>query len=321
MLLHKQQSLDGADAAARLMTAGEGPSAREDPRSLTNIRNPKPVTSELYIQMAESALGDLARDTSSTSSGRASPSVDEASRIAPDAPQTRSDKLAELGRENLLQIVTIYEEEVGMSYPVVDLQPLRNYIAVEYGQLRAERRLQVPQPTTPTDVKYRYEELLTAIIAIVMVLQAGGQSDVGARRIEEIAMAVRHRTACENPDVHDVILLILVVSIVPLVAAEWIIDISFQAFFYFHSDREVLAWRTTGAVVRMLQELGFHRTETLKARYPTSNELRQGVRLFWSVYSVERRFSFGSGLPFALQDADIDHDLPEPVSYSLFMVF
>jgi len=38
------------------------------------------------------------------------------------------------------------------------------------------------------------------------------------------------------------------------------------------------------------------------------------IKLFWSIYVLDRRWSFGTGMPFALQDADIDPLLPEPVS-------
>jgi len=39
--------------------------------------------------------------------------------------------------------------------------------------------------------------------------------------------------------------------------------------------------------------------------------------LFWSVYSLDRRWSFGTGMPFALQDSDLDPQLPRPVSPSI----
>ena len=44
-------------------------------------------------------------------------------------------------------------------------------------------------------------------------------------------------------------------------------------------------------------------------------EQRTGAMLtFWSVYCLDRRWSFGTGMPFALQDSDIDPNLPKPVS-------
>jgi hypothetical protein len=41
-------------------------------------------------------------------------------------------------------------------------------------------------------------------------------------------------------------------------------------------------------------------------------ERRQTVLLFWSVYILDRRFSFGTGMPFALQDTDVDPSVPKP---------
>jgi hypothetical protein len=70
----------------------------------------------------------------------------------------------------------------------------------------------------------------------------------------------------------------------------------------------------------MCIELGLHRRESL-FKTVTDEEERAGVtNMFWSVYVLDRRWSFGTGLPFALQDADIDPNLPEPVSYSILQI-
>lgn len=34
---------------------------------------------------------------------------------------------------------------------------------------------------------------------------------------------------------------------------------------------------------------------------------------------LDRKFSFGTGLPFAIQDSDIDTNLPEPVCFHFSM--
>ena len=36
------------------------------------------------------------------------------------------------------------------------------------------------------------------------------------------------------------------------------------------------------------------------------------LRLFWSIYVLDMRWSFGTGMPFSLEDSDIDPWLPEP---------
>lgn len=63
----------------------------------------------------------------------------------------------------------------------------------------------------------------------------------------------------------------------------------------------------------MCKEMGLHRRESLFKAFPDDAERDKIVKFFWSVYVLDRRWSFGTGLPFVLQDADIDPNLPEPV--------
>ena len=87
-----------------------------------------------------------------------------------------------------------------------------------------------------------------------------------------------------------------------------------QAIYHFHCDEEALAWRIIGQVARMCIELGLHRRDSLVKTVRDEEERSRVIKLFWSVYVLDRRWSFGTGMPFALQDADIDPNLPEPVS-------
>lgn len=64
----------------------------------------------------------------------------------------------------------------------------------------------------------------------------------------------------------------------------------------------------------MCIELGLHRRDSLFKVVPNEAERANVLRMFWAIYVLDRRWSFGTGLPFALQDADIDPNLPEPVS-------
>jgi hypothetical protein len=84
--------------------------------------------------------------------------------------------------------------------------------------------------------------------------------------------------------------------------------------YHFHCDEEALAWRIIGQVARMCIELGLHRRDSLFRVVTDEDERSNAIKLFWSIYVLDRRWSFGTGMPFALQDADIDPNLPEPVS-------
>lgn len=65
--------------------------------------------------------------------------------------------------------------------------------------------------------------------------------------------------------------------------------------------------------------MGLHRRESLLKSFNNEAEYLSAAKLFWVVYALDRRWSFGMGMPFALQDADIDSSLPEPVSLLLTM--
>lgn len=67
-----------------------------------------------------------------------------------------------------------------------------------------------------------------------------------------------------------------------------------------------------GLTARLAIELGLHRKETYEKMPAEEREL--SILLFWSIYTLDRRWSFGTGMPFALQDSDIDPQLPRPVS-------
>jgi len=84
--------------------------------------------------------------------------------------------------------------------------------------------------------------------------------------------------------------------------------------YHFHCDDESLAWRLIGQAARLAMELGLHRHETYATIFPSDSERNKATVLFWSIYVLDRRWSFGTGMPFAMQDADIDPMLPKSVS-------
>jgi hypothetical protein len=85
--------------------------------------------------------------------------------------------------------------------------------------------------------------------------------------------------------------------------------------YHFTRDDEALAWRVSGLAARHCLELGLHRRDTYTTLFPDPEEQADAVRAFWTIYVLDRRWSFGTGMPFALQDADIDTNVPKPVSH------
>lgn len=82
-----------------------------------------------------------------------------------------------------------------------------------------------------------------------------------------------------------------------------------------------MAYRVIGLAARMCLELGLHRTNALKKSFPIEDQWSDVRNVFWSIYILDRRWALGIGLPFVIQDEDIDPNLPEPVSlfYNIYV--
>jgi hypothetical protein len=63
---------------------------------------------------------------------------------------------------------------------------------------------------------------------------------------------------------------------------------------------------------RQAMEMGLHHKISLKDNFPDQKMRELAIRVFWCTYALDRRWSFGTSLSFALNDKDIDSDLPEP---------
>lgn len=87
-----------------------------------------------------------------------------------------------------------------------------------------------------------------------------------------------------------------------------------KSIYYFHSDDELLAWRTIGVAAREALEMGLHRKRSLYDNFADSGVRQRALRVFCCCYILDRRWSFGTGLSFALVDGDIDPTLLELVS-------
>lgn len=75
-----------------------------------------------------------------------------------------------------------------------------------------------------------------------------------------------------------------------------------------------MAYRVIGLAARMCLELGLHHRNALKKSFPVEDQWSDISKVFWSIYILDRRWALGIGLPFVIQDEDIDSNLPEPVS-------
>ncbi|KAH1330055.1 hypothetical protein KXW65_009579 [Aspergillus fumigatus] len=205
------------------------------------------------------------------------------------------DPIWAIKREEALRLCHVYEEEVGIMYPLVDIEKVTNQVNLLYTFMEAALRTGFAQRAFPGPDSLLDDNtiLLKMILAITLIVEGSGRSDLGQR---------------------------LFLSVKPIIEAKlWgPIDIkTIQLFgmvatYHFHTDDDAMAYRVIGFAARMCLELGLHRREALMKSFPNEDQWADVTKVFWTIYSLDRRWSLGTGLPFVIQDEDVDPNLPEP---------
>ncbi|KAJ5182401.1 hypothetical protein N7492_000017 [Penicillium capsulatum] len=202
------------------------------------------------------------------------------------------DPLWALPKSEALRLCQVYEEEMGIMYPVLELAELVRQVQLLYGIMdgTVDSGSQ-NEGRNPLDHEDVY--VLRLVFACALTAEASGRSKQAIALFDSVR-EVQDNCVWGPPDTKSIIFLTLV------------------SIFYFQMDEETLAWRTIGIVERMCLEKGLHRRETLNQQALSATEKDRMLRLFWSIYILDMRWSFGTGMPFALEDTDIDPWLPEP---------
>ncbi|KAI9767233.1 MAG: hypothetical protein M1840_005833 [Geoglossum simile] len=206
------------------------------------------------------------------------------------------DPLWLLGKEEAIRLVRVYEEGIGVMYPFLDIGMTIRHASALYSFIAAATRTGLAKVDRAGTDSLADDDtnILKMVLATALMTEGSGQSSLGSRFFECVKKQIESRLWSPQVDKRGLILLVL------------------TSMYHFHQDEEALAWRIIGLTARMSLDLGLHRRETLIRNFEGEEEQSQAIKLFWSIYVLDRRWSFGTGMPFALQDSDMDPDLPEP---------
>ncbi|KAF2832950.1 hypothetical protein CC86DRAFT_364946 [Ophiobolus disseminans] len=209
------------------------------------------------------------------------------------------DPIWKISKHEALRLVQVWHEEMGVMYPILDIDKVLRYTDMLFSFVEAAARSGLMQAALPGADAIMDEQtsVLKLILAITLVLEGGGKDALGERLFENVHKVVE-KTLSEPVGLHGITLLAL------------------TAMYHFTKDDEALAWRVIGLAARHCLELGLHRRETYATLFPDTDEQAAAVRTFWCIYVLDRRWSFGTGMPFALQDTDIDPNVPKPPDMS-----
>ncbi|ORY63917.1 fungal-specific transcription factor domain-containing protein [Pseudomassariella vexata] len=240
------------------------------------------------IQMGISTDATLA---TSTPTSRASTPEPHESSHAGDG----GDPLLSIPRREILRLIDVYQEGLLTVYPVIDVDTLTskiNWVFEAVHQGDGEANLAAMGSIGQKDMCI--VKIVKIVLATSIVLEAQGKNELSQKLVDSIECGTWHLARESAVDLRDIQVLTIL------------------SIYYFQCDEELFAWRTIGMAARMTLEMGLHRKRTLIDNFNNAEDRAQANRTFWCVYVLDRRWSFGTGLSFALVDGDIDPQLPQP---------
>lgn len=279
----------------------------------TRSRHPRfhgPTSSAFNFDVAKSSLQSMGITQGEDgipddlTTAHVTPAVSPPPHMGPLVPTIHptKDPIWTIRREEAVRLCKVYEEEIGIMYPVVDITTVTNQANLLYTFMEAATRTGFAQRGLPGSDSLQDDStiLLKLILATTLVVEAGGQSELG----ERLFLSIKPVVEAKLWEPHD----IKTIQLFAIVAT-----------YHFHTDDDAMAYRLIGLAARMCLEMGLHRKDALMKSFPLETQWNEITRIFWTIYSLDRRWSLGTGLPFVIQDEDIDPNLPEPDSSLLYL--
>ncbi|QPC76773.1 hypothetical protein HYE68_007525 [Fusarium pseudograminearum] len=231
---------------------------------------------DYYIRLGENNFGSVINDTTRSlpgTSGSNVVGVDQIRRaIEYRTVGSIGGALGAFNMETWIAVLQLWDEEVGLQYPLLNVHQLLEEIDA------AKQDAASPKLSPGTNHQYA-ADIAFLVLAVLSCIKDASAVKVADPAIQELYGTVLVQVHTGHIKREPLVLLLL------------------TAVYSFLVDREILAWRTTGTVLRLLQELD---CEDDNGHDNTIDD-----RFFWTVYTLDSRWSFGTGLPFALSDTDI----------------
>lgn len=176
-----------------------------------------PTTSAFSFDLAKSSLqrrgiverNDAGEDGDLTQEPSPMPSPPSPTQV----PHTRrGDPLWSIGKDEALRLCRVYEEEMGIMYPVLDLQQLLNQVEILYGPVGAEAWSEASVQHNNNMKLNDYDvHILRLVLACAITAEASGNSDLAMRLFEDV-QEVADNCVWGPPDIRGIMFLTLVVS-------------------------------------------------------------------------------------------------------------
>lgn len=199
------------------------PSARSRTKSLSKFpRFHGPTSSAFNLGVARSSLktmGITAHDETEDEgvithdvTPRASP-PGSASRLLRAPLHADKDPIWNLSKHEALRLVHVWHDEMGVMYPILEIDKVLHYTEMLYTFVEAAARHGLMQGAAPGSDAIMDEQtsIMKLILAITLVLEGGGKDVLGEKLFDNVHKVVE-RTLSEPVGLHGINLLALTVG-------------------------------------------------------------------------------------------------------------
>lgn len=163
--------------------------------------------------MGYQGLGDEGVITSDATPIASPPATQPTPVIITGGNATR-DPLWEFNKEEAIRLCRVYEEEMGLMYPVVDIEQVIRHATNLYNFLSAATRTGLaPTPPPYKGINDAQSCVLKVILAITSTTEGHGQSEIGNHLFESVKVIADRILHSNSIEVKDLPFLALVVSL------------------------------------------------------------------------------------------------------------
>lgn len=267
-------------------------SSSDSVSALSNSQKPDGKAGGFHGPTSMAFMLDVANATINNMGYKGIEATDEGEGILGDDTTTLKqfhDPLLDYSLTEMIRLCRLHEDEVGIMYPVLDCNAVATHaknLSAYFDTIRDQKPAHCFNDEKTLQLKM--------VMCCALIVEEHGQSERGQRLYDSMEAVINKKLMSDVSDVASLPVLALL------------------AGYRFLANDEVLAWRVIGQVCRLCLELGIHQRPGLMS-IKDASERRNALNSFWSAYVLDRRWAFGTGLPFTMQDEDVDPELPLPV--------
>lgn len=129
------------------------------------------------------------------------------------------DPIWTFSKEEMIRLCRVYEEEMGLMYPVIDIEQVIIHGTNLYEFVDAAVRTGLADPSNPKGIRDVQSCVLKTVLAISTVLEGDGRSEIGFRVFESVKGEADRFLHSETIEIKSLPFLVLVVSQFPRLSA------------------------------------------------------------------------------------------------------